>query len=356
MIERIGADVQNAWAHFDLKVFERDVLVDLDRSSLIERSWLITNAMHDQFPASFCKCAPILLELIDEAGRRAHIDVRKGFYFMPFGNFVAAHGLAHFELSMELLKALTKRFTAEFAIRPFLENHQAQTLAQLYEWTEDSDEHVRRLVSEGSRPRLPWGTRLRAFQKDPTPVIGLLEKLKADGSLYVRRSVANNLNDIAKDHPGLVIELLKKWSGTQDEGTHWIIKHASRSLVKAGNSDALALLGFDPKVQVKLSELKVPPNVLMGGEVEFSFKVQSRERTSKELMVDFVVLYMKGNGKQAPKVFKLAKCTLEAGEIRTFSKKISFKPISTRKFHKGKHSIEIQVNGQRHGWVDFTLQ
>jgi len=354
-VSHIGRDLLVAYPRFDLEGFIGMVMNDLDELSLSERAWSITEAMRYFLPKYYEEVAEIFKKTFGPELHSDRMEGMDGFYYMPFGNYVAKYGLDHFEISMDLLRDITIRFTSEFPIRPFLEKYPERTLSVLKKWVHDPNVHVRRLVSEGSRPRLPWASRLRDFQKDPTLVLELLEQLKEDPELYVRRSVANNLNDLGKDHPELVLDVLINWSCSKDLGTQWIIKHASRSLIKDGNPKALNLLGYDPKVKVELVDLQVEGKVEMGDTLNFSFSILSKEMTSKELMVDFVVHYMKANGKLAPKVFKLAKTKIRSGEYLEFKKKVSFKPISTRKYHQGLHAIEIQVNGTRFGKGEFEL-
>lgn len=352
---QIGTDLLSAHSSFDLSGYCTMAMKDLDRLSLSERAWSITESMRRFLPRDYEEVAEIFKKTFGPELHSDRVEGMDGFYYMPFGNYVAKYGIDDFDISIDLLREITIRFTSEFPIRLFLEKYPKKTLAVLNNWVNDPNVHVRRLVSEGSRPRLPWASRLREFQKDPSSVIELLEQLKEDPELYVRRSVANNLNDIGKDHPELVIEVLTDWSRSKDPGTHWIIKHASRSLIKEGNSKALSLLGYDPNIKVDLVDLQVKGMVEMGNILNFSFSILSNEKTSKDVMVDFVVHYMKANGKRAPKVFKLAKTKIRSGEYLEFNKKVSFKPISTRKYYQGTHAIEIQINGTRFGRGEFEL-
>jgi 3-methyladenine DNA glycosylase AlkC len=230
-------------------------------------------------------------------------------------------------------------------------------MAQLEEWSRHENCHVRRLASEGTRPRLPWTMRLPQFIDDPRPVLKILNNLKADPVLLVRRSVANNLNDIAKDNPDLVVETLREWQQIENEGTQWIIGHASRTLVKQGNKAALALLGYSPNPAIRVKNLKIENHKInLGDALNFSFEVQSTGDDSQNLMIDYIIHHMKANGKLSPKVFKLAKKRLKAGETLHISKNHSIKPITTRKYYPGQHRLEIQINGQV--WADaaFELQ
>ena len=223
-------------------------------------------------------------------------------------------------------------------------------------WSGDENLHVRRLASEGMRPRLPWAPQLTEFIKDPSPVLAVLNKLKDDPELYVRRSVANNLNDIAKDHTDLVVDVLTDWSKGASQGTEWIIKHAARSLIKSGNVKVLSLLGYNPDVAVDVYDFKASKNISMGGELEFSFKLESSSSKTENLMVDYIIHFMKANGKTAPKVFKLSKKKIKPGETVNVKSKQSFKPISTRKYYPGKHAISLQINGKVYGKEDFVVK
>jgi 3-methyladenine DNA glycosylase AlkC len=247
---------------------------------------------------------------------------------------------------MQALYQMTKRFSAEGAIRAFLLKHPERTLAILSDWAEDENPHVRRLVSEGTRPRLPWTMQLKPFIEDPRPVLKLLEKLKTDPVLMVRRSVANNLNDIAKDNPALVVKTLRRWMKIKDEGTQWLIRHAARTLIKQGNRDVLAALGFDSKVEIGVSKIQLDKSaVRMGEDITFSFEIISKSKRTQNLVIDYVIHHVKANGRLTPKVFKLTKKRLAAGESVSLSKRHSFRPISTRKYHAGEHQITIQING-----------
>ena len=187
-------------------------------------------------------------------------------FYLPFVFFVADHGLECFETSMRAQYELTKRFTAEFSIRAFIERYPNETLKRLAEWAHDPNMHVRRLVSEGTRPRLPWASRLRGFQEDPSPVLELLEVLKDDPEEYVRRSVANNLNDISKDHPELVVEVTRRWWLDASEDRRRLVRHALRTLVKAGNTEALAVLGYDAISAIEVRAVTCTPDVIEIGE------------------------------------------------------------------------------------------
>jgi 3-methyladenine DNA glycosylase AlkC len=269
---------------------------------------------------------------------------------------VAQFGLDHFEDSMRAQHALTQRFTAEFSIRAFFLRHEAATLARFKQWASDPSDHVRRLVSEGSRPRLPWAARLPAFQKNPAPVLELLELLKDDPALYVRRSVANNLNDIGKDHPDLLAQTAKQWlKGASDE-RRWIVQHALRSAVKRGEAGALAVLGFGQSSEATVSDARITPKkVVMGQKVSIAFDVSNPSAAPQRVLVDFCIHYVKASGKTSAKVFKLKVLELAPGEKVRLGKTVSTAEMTTRKHHAGVHRVEMLLNGQAQALGAFEL-
>lgn len=358
LVARMGNKVKAVLPQFNEESFYKSIVPELELLSLSERSSLISESLHKHLPLEYKKAINILLSTFDLVKETSELTGFEGFYFMPIAKYVSVYGLEEedFDISMNALIEITKRFTSEDAIRPFIRKYPEQTFVNLYKWATNENVHVRRLVSEGTRPRLPWSSVLREFIVNPIPILDLLEELKEDSERYVRRSVANNLNDIAKDHPQLVIETLKKWKPIHNKGTQWIISHASRTLLKKGLPEALELLGYPTDVKISLENFKTNKDACeMGDTIEFSFDVASKAEVSQNLMVDFIVHYMKVNGKTAPKVFKLSKKKLRAEEKLSFKKKLSFKPISTRKYYSGLHGIEIQINGKCCGKVKFEL-
>jgi len=358
LVASMGQRIKAVSSEFDEKSFKSNIVSKLAPLSLSERSSLICETLYTHLPGEYNKAIAILLATFDKPTETSEMTGFEGFYFMPIAKYVSIYGLEKedFDISMNALIEITKRFTSEDAIRPFIRKYPEQTFKKLYKWAADENVHVRRLVSEGTRPRLPWSSVLREFIDDPKPVLDLLEELKQDSELYVRRSVANNLNDIAKDHPQLVVKTLKRWKSINDKGTQWIISHASRTLLKQGLPEALNLLGYPTNVQISVDHLILnKEECKMGDEIEFSFELASKASGEQNLMIDFVVHYMKANGKKAPKVFKLSKKKLSANGQLSFKKKLSFKAISTRKYYPGPHEIEIQINGKRYGKLDFDL-
>ena len=260
---------------------------------------------------------------------------------------VAQVGLNHFEDSMRAQHALTQRFTAEFSIRPFLQKHEAATLARFKQWASDPSAHVRRLVFEGTRPRLPWASRLPAFQKNPAPVLALLELLKDDPELYVRRSVANNLNDIGKDHPTVLAQTAKHWLQGASEERRWVVQHTLRSAVKRGEAGALEVLGFGQSAEVEVANVRITPKrVVMGEKVNIAFDVSNTSNKPQQVLMDFCIRYDKASGKTSAKVFKLKVLSLAPKETIQMRKTVSTAEMTTRKHHADKHGVDVLLNGQ----------
>jgi 3-methyladenine DNA glycosylase AlkC len=251
---------------------------------------------------------------------------------------------------------LTQRFTAEFSIRRFLERYPTATLARLGEWARDASPHVRRLVSEGTRPRLPWAPRLRDFQRDPRPVLALLELFKDDPVLYVRRSVANNLNDIGKDHPALLVETARRWMKDAPDARRWLIRHALRSAVKRADSGALEIMGFCGEAKVAISKASIAPkHPRMGDSVTIAFEITNTDSKRQRVLVDLCVHFVKANGKTRPKVFKLKALEFGPGETAQLRKVIALTEMTTRKHYAGTHCIYAMLNGRAEPLGDFAL-
>ncbi len=354
LIEQIAARIAAAHPPFPKAEFVAAVVAELDALELKARHGLIARQLREFLPADYPAALEILLAILDETRGFEPIE-NAGLRLMSLPAFVEWYGLKHPRASLDAMPIITRVSSCEFALRPYLIQHRAVTMARLRIWVDDADEHLRRLVSEGSRPRLPWGSQLTDFIADPTPMLALLERLKDDTSLYVRRSVANHLNDISKDHPELLLARMETWSEAASEERQWLINHALRSLVKRGDQRALSILGYGP-AQVELTGLTVEPEILhFGGKLSFSFELRSTGDCSQRLMIDYVMRFMKANGKTAPKVFKLRKMTINAGQRLRLEKSHAIRPITTRRYYPGKQRLEIQVNGRILGGADFAL-
>ncbi len=360
-VETIALNFKRHQPEFSDKAFIAQATSGLEKLELKARTIHITHAMIDFLPKDFKQAAPILLSSLGpELKDELFIDTDaeegvSGWAMTSLTHYVALRGQEHFELSMELLKEMTKRFTAEFDIRYFITAAPEKTLKVLHRWAKDKNHHVRRLASEGSRPKLPWGMSLPVFIKDPSPLLALLEQLKDDDKEYVRRSVANNLNDIAKNHPDVVAAIAKEWMTDASKERQKLVRHACRTLLKNGHKNTLAVFGYlPPKLKTKTLTVKTP-TVNFGGHLEFSLDLSSGSKNDQALMVDYIVHHQKANGTTTPKVFKWRTVTLKAGENQTTSKKHPMKKITTRAYHPGAHALEVMINGVSVGRVDFEL-
>lgn len=272
-----------------------------------------------------------------------------------FPDFIEVFGQeeCHWDLSVAALERYTAYSTSEFAVRPFIINHQERMMQQMAAWACHSNEHVRRLASEGCRPRLPWGQALPSFIKDPSPVLGILEQLKTDSSLYVRKSVANNLNDISKTQPDLVAAIAGDWYG-RNENTNWIVKHGCRTLLKSGNRDVLSLFGFADDDCVVVDDFALSAtSVAIGGDIAFSFRIKA-ERAAR-IRLEYGVCYVKVNGRRNRRIFQISEISLEENQEKIYTKKHSFADLRTRSHNPGPHSITLIVNGTERGSLDFEV-
>ncbi|MDX9732466.1 MAG: DNA alkylation repair protein, partial [Bdellovibrionales bacterium] len=274
--------------------------------------------------------------------------------------FIQVYGLNHLAPSLEALKEITILFTGEFAVRPFIKKYPQKTLAFLKACAKSDNAHVRRWASEGSRPRLPWGERLDLVIQNPTLTLEILELLKHDPELYVRKSVANHLNDISKDNPKVAIETLKRWSKAsrgQDQNIAWITRHALRTLIKKGDPAALALIGIKRDIKISVKKLKTDrASYRIGDKLEFSFEIVSTHTKPQDLVIDYIVHYVKSNGATSPKVFKFKTLTLKPDERVALRKVHHLKQVTTRRHYSGKHTIEIQINGLSQGKTHWPLK
>ncbi|MEX0738681.1 MAG: DNA alkylation repair protein [Pseudohongiella sp.] len=364
--QRIADMITAVYPAFKRKAFLDYTLAAYDSLELMPRGWHIADGLHHALPADYAQAIDILLTSLPDAKPALSEDSptqdREGgslapFLFMPHTFFVARYGLHDFETSMRAQYELTQRFTAEFSIRPFLQQHREATLKKLQQWLQDPSEHVRRLVSEGTRPRLPWASRLPDFQRDPTPVLALLEQLKDDDSLYVRRSVANNLNDIGKDHPEVLLTTAEQWSRNASTHRQWIVRHALRNQIKEGHPRALALFGFRAATNIELQSADISPaKVRTGASVNFSVTITNSAAKPQALLVDFQVHFVKANGTTRAKVFKLTQTNLDAGASVSIGKRISLAPMTTRKLYSGHHQIDLLINGQPYPLGSFELE
>ena len=355
-VTRISAVLRASGAQFPEAAFHRDAMSVLENLELKERVRHLISVMARHLPGSFPETAKILGKIRNHWVTQEDDERLMFFAAWPLIDYVAEYGLNHPQISLPLLRYLTPLFTAEFAIRPFIEVHPEETYAQLQLWCLDSDEHVRRLASEGCRPRLPWGKQLPKYIADPTPVIRLLENLKDDPADYVRKSVANNLNDIAKDNPEIVIETCERWKKEKVSSRDWIIRHATRTLVKDGHPDVFPLLGFTrrPKLDIQGPQLS-STHLILGESIEISAEIESTSQKHQSVVIDYAVHFMRANGHNNSKVFKWKNLKLKPGQKVSIKKSHPFKVITTRRYYPGEHRISLLLNGKPMADATFTL-
>lgn len=281
-----------------------------------------------------------------------------GFPYLFFPDFVAVHGRGEWDVSVRALERFTQRSSSEFAIRAFILDDPERAMKQMMAWTEHRDENVRRLASEGCRPRLPWGESLPMFKKDPSPVMAVLGRLKDDGSLYVRRSVSNNLNDIAKDHPQLVLETARQWKGASSN-TDWILRRGCRTLVRKADPDALGLFGYEACGDEPLATaaLTATPSVLaIGDRCELKYELRARDGGPLRARVEYGIYFVKANGRTSRKLFLLADKTVQGGDLIAGKRSHDWSDLTIRRHHPGEHRVVLLVNGQEVAGTTVKLE
>jgi 3-methyladenine DNA glycosylase AlkC len=324
-----------------------DLVFDADWESkeLKERMRHITECLHETLNKEYPEALEILIEVAPSF---------TAFDSMVFPDYVERYGLDHWDLSLPALAFFTTLCSSEYAIRPFLDQDPERAMQSLYTWAEDENHHVRRLASEGCRPRLPWGKALPQFKKDPSLILPVLEKLKDDPSEYVRKSVANNLNEISKDHPELVLDICGRWYGHSAD-TDWIVKHACRTLLKAGNRRAMLLFGFADPTHISVENLTLDSETLaIGDDLRFTFELRVDTLTPSKVRLEYVIEYASPRGKTSRKVFQLTEASFSPGS-HPISRARSSADQSTRKHYPGQHELSVIVNGVKKAGTNFRL-
>lgn len=330
----VGGIMDETWDELGLKARMRQIAVNLGK----------------YLPNDYEQALGIIDQVI--AGYPAGFN---DFGLMFFPDFVEVFGQdeGNWALSVAALERYTSSSSSEFAVRAFIIKDEERMMKQMSVWARSENEHVRRLASEGCRPMLPWGQALNSFKKDPSPVLGILEQLKADPSMYVRKSVANNLNDISKTHPDLVAKIAGEWYG-KDKNTDWIVKHGCRTLLKKGNRDVLGIFGLADEDCVEVDGFALGTAfVSVGEDMIFSFVVEAK-RTAK-VRLEYGIDYVKANGRRNRKIFQISEPCLQENEKKLYTKKHSFTDTSTRKHYPGTHSVTLIVNGTEQGTLDFEV-
>lgn len=335
-IKELGDSIKEVYPDFDLEMFKHLVYFDdWENKELKQMMHHITHCLAETLPEDYPAALKILIEIAPRF---------EGFNAMIFPDYVGTYGLDDWELSLPALAFFTTLCSSEFAIRPFLAQDPERAMRYMNEWANDENVHIRRLASEGCRPRLPWAMALPAFKKDPAPIIKILETLKDDPEEYVRKSVANNLNDISKDHPDKVLDICERWYGHK-KNTDWVVKRACRTMLKAGNKRALIMFGFGDPGQITIGGLSFDQQSLsIGEELLFNFEMKLKDPGIRRVRLEYKVDFVKANNKISRKIFQIKEADFEAGSY-TITKKHTFKDLSTRKHYPGKHQFAIIVNG-----------
>ena len=320
--------------------------------ALKERMSHTTNIVHRFMPSDFLKAAEVLVALVTSLDKAGIKEGSVEFMFLP--EYIETYGIEHLQKANETMERITQFTSGEFAVRPFLIKYEKPMLAQMCQWSTHQNHLVRRLASEGCRPRLPWAMALPAYKNDPTNILPILDRLISDPVEIVRRSAANNLNDIAKDNPQVVIDFVKKHIGKSLQ-VDKTLKHGSRTLLKQACAESLKLFGYDSKGLTLVSFDIQTPKVRFGDYAEFSFTLKNTSTVSKKIRLEYAVYFMKKKGELAKKVFKISERDINPNEQHQVIRKQSFKAISTRVFYPGKHQVSIILNGKEFAAKDFIL-
>ncbi len=339
---------------FDVQLFQSKIFTaEWEQKELKDRMRHTSLVLHDFLPNDFEQALECIHKCIDLL-RKSKLS-KYGFEFMFFPDYIELYGQNHFEQSMMSMKEITKFTSCEFAVRPFIIASQKRGLAIMEEWSLDENEHIRRLASEGARPRLPWAIALPALKKDPKPLVPILENLKNDPSEYVRRSVANNLNDISKDHPEFVLKVFNQWIGG-DKNRNKLVKHGARTLLKKGDVRALRLFGWEPNPSISINQLMIhTPKVKVGEALDFEFNIENSSKKEAVVRLEYAIYYKRSNGEQSKKVFKISEKKCQAKSSLRVKRKQSFKVISTRRYYEGEQGLSIIINGVENEKRSFLL-
>lgn len=353
-IDSLTRSLKQVYPSLNKKGFTAAVFdAEWDKRELKQRMKHLAHVLHQFLNTNYAEDILIVVDWVHLLS--AQRDNHQSFEYLFLAEYVEIFGQEHLAVSMKAIEEITQYTSCEFAIRPFLIRQPETVMKYMLRWSKHKHASVRRFASEGCRPRLPWGMAIPAFKKDPSLILPILENLKDDDSLYVRKSVANNLNDIAKDNPDVVIDRIKKWQGTS-ANTDWIIKHGARTLLKKAHAEVLGLFGLHTAPACTVSNVVLGQKKLRIGEtLSFAFDLDTDTEKESRLRIEFAVYYVKAGGKPGRKLFKITENRYAKGKRISFNKKLSFKDLTTRKHYPGKHSLAIVVNGNECPPVEFHL-
>jgi 3-methyladenine DNA glycosylase AlkC len=350
LIEVVGQFVTD----FDSAAFLEQIYdTEWKQRELKQRMRHVSTTLRHFLPTDYPDALAIIISIADHL-RTGQEEINFGFMFLP--DFIEQYGVEHFDLSIAAMEQITQLASCEFAVRPFLIKHPEQTMAQMQAWARHPVHTVRRFASEGCRPRLPWAMGVPALKKDPSPILPILEQLKDDPSEFVRRSVANNLNDISKDHPDIALRLARKWKGSSPE-TDRVIKHGCRTLLKQGLPEAMVLFGFKPADQIEIEGFQMDTqSIKIGDDLHFSFRLINTDTEPALVRLEYGIYYLRANGSYSRKVFKISENTYPEQAAVEIKRKQSFRPITTRRFYPGLQHLSLIVNGEEVWKGDFELE
>ena len=357
-VVQIAGEIRRVYPSFNTEEFVREVVSKFPELELKARISWITECLKKYLPSDYRRATDILVKALPAPNNPNLSDDDFGDYiYAPYAEYVAKNGCTKNNLgfSLKALREMTARFSAEDAIRYFINMFPKETLNELLKWSTDVHYHVRRLCSEGTRPKLPWAQKINIPITAP---LYILDKLFSDTTRFVTRSVANHLNDISKINPYLVIDTLTKWRKSEKQKSQemeYIIRHSLRTLIKQGNPKAMQLLGFSYAPRVSVSQFSVPKKVKMDSTLEFLFTIQAKEDT--DIIADYIIYFQNKLGKlNGKKVFKLKKISLKKNQPIVISKRHPFRRfMTTRTLYAGLHKIELQINGKSYGKHSFEL-
>lgn len=353
-IHELSAALQAVLPAFDKTEFQAKVFdKDWATKELKQRTRHVVLMLHDMLPSHFPDAVQVIVKVVEHLRNQTIREGSFGYICLP--EYIEVYGVEYYKESVKAMEYITQFMSCEFAVRPFILKYEDKMMKQMLAWSKHKDARVRRLSSEGCRPRLPWAIALPLFKKNPSAILPILENLKTDKDIWVQKSVANNLNDISKDNPQLTIGFFKQWLGVSKE-TDWIVKHAARTLLKQGNEEVMGLFGFKKDKNLQIEGFVInTPNVKMGESLEFSFDVLNKNKENRVIRVEYGMYYLRANGSHSKKVFKISEREYAKGSTITVTRKQSFKPITTRVYYPGLHKVSIIINGHEMDIAEFEL-
>ena len=348
--QRLGAQLGIDGAEYAARV--APLIEDLE---ILDRVTMFAHGLREQLAGDYAEVVGGIVDKLGPELAEGEGYFNHAFHLWPVSRFIELYGLDEPDVSLDAIEALTRAFTGEWAVRPYLERYPEMTMSRVHEWAGSDSHNVRRLASEGIRPRLPWAKVHTPFVADPSPILPVLDRLYDDKSLFVRKSVANNLNDISRTHPQLALATASRWAASGAPQATWVVERGLRGLIKQGHSESLELAGFSTPSAITATRPDFPHIVSIGEKATLSASLTNTGDTAANVLAEFRVYFLKKNGTRQPSVFRLGRYTLEPGETRVVAKTHPFRITSTRTFYPGTQAISLVINGREGELVDFEL-